>query len=404
MKFKNFFNKVIIPIIILFSLVIILVFPFLSNEINPLFAIISFGCSLFFLLIITLTSNIKDKKICIVTLILFYYIFISIFIIKYFNSQFNWLWFIFGLVIIGIPCILCLINYRRCNPKNKTTYIQEKNFKRNAIRYTLFYYVVDLFYMSFIVDNLICKYIFGGAIIIYIFYNSSKVFINNVKPNILAIIQDVFIGLGITIYLIFIIPDNDLRIIVTSIVSAIFGGYVTLFGVAWTIKDNSKNRKEDERQSKIPYLYIEKGEFIYTFKSFEPILDKEFHPLNNEIKHFISINEFIVKNSNNSDCVPCGFILNGKFYKFNNMFFIERNKRFNVLIAHNYILNSKQDEINLSIIVKDVLNNFYKFDCELKLESKIDTLLDNKHTPTDSYSVINLHLPQQINNLDKDLI
>ena len=171
-----------------------------------------------------------------------------------------------------------------------------------------------------------------------------------------------------------------------------------------TIKDNGKNRKEDERQSKIPYLYIEKGEFIYTFKSFEPILDKEFHPLNNEIKHFISINEFIVKNSNNSDCVPCGFILNGKFYKFNNMFFIERNKRFNVLIAHNYILNSKQDEINLSIIVKDVLNNFYKFDCELKLESKIDTLLDNKHTPTDSYSVINLHLPQQINNLDKDLI
>ena len=395
MKFIKFCNRVVIPIIGLISLSVILSFPFLSNIFNHLFAIICFVCSLVIFPIIVLTDNSKNKKIDTVAMILVYYIFGGIFVINYFNTPFNWLWFVFGLIIIIIPFSFCFINYWY-RLKNKPTKEQKVNFKRNAIKYTLFYYILDLFYMSFIIDNLLCRYIFGGIIILYIFYNSTKAFINNIKPRIIFIIQDVFIGLGITIYLIFIIPNGDLRNVVTSIVSAVFGGYVTLLGVAWTIKDNSRNRKEDERLSKVPYLYIVKENYDKTFKSFAPVLDEAFKTFNDETTHCISINEFIIKNSNNSDCVPCGFVLNGKFYHFDNMFFVERNKCFKVEIAHNHTLNSKQYEVMLSIIVKDVLDNYYQFDCELKFESELEVLFENKHIPVSKYDVINLHLPQKI--------
>jgi len=110
----------------------------------------------------------------------------------------------------------------------------------------------------------------------------------------------------------------------------------------------------------------------------------------------ISINEFIIKNSNNSDCVPCGFILNGKFYNFDNMFFVERNKCFKVEITHNHTLNSKQYEITLSIIVKDVLDNYYQFDCELRLKNEGYILTNGKQVSVDRYDVINIYLPVQI--------
>jgi len=395
MKFKKFCNRVVIPIIGLLSLSVILSFPFLSNKLNRLFAIICFACSLAIFPIVVLTGNSKNKKIDIVTMILVCYIFGGIFVINYFNTPFNWLWFIFGLIIIGIPFSLFFINYLY-KFKNKPTNEQELNFKRNTVKYTLFYYALDLFYMSFIIDSLLCRYIFGSIIILYIFYNSTKAFINNIKPRIIFIVQDVIIGLGITIYLIFIIENSDLRNVVTSIVSAVFGGYVTLLGVAWTIKDNSRNRKEDERLSKVPYLYIVKEDYDKIFKSFAPILDEAFKTFNDETVNCISINEFIIKNSNNSDCVPCGFILNGKFYNFDNMFFVERNKCFKVEITHNHTLNSKQYEITLSIIVKDVLDNYYQFDCELRLKNEGYILTNGKQVSVDRYDVINIYLPVQI--------
>ena len=398
MKFKQFCNRVVFPIIGLLSLFVILLFPFLSNLLNHLFSIICFACSLVILLLFILTSNSKNKKIDIIAMILTYYIFCGIFVINYFETSFNWWWFVFGLVIVGIPFSLSLINYWY-RLKNEPTKEQELYFKQNAIKYTLFYYVIDLFYMSFIIDNLMFKYIFGGIVILYIFYNSTKVFINNIKPRILLIVHDVFIGLAIAIYLIFIIPNNDLRNVITSIVSALFGGYLTLLGVAWTIKDNSRNRKEDERLSKVPYLYLTKERYDTTFKSFAPMLDEAFKILDSETKHCISINEFIIKNSNNSDCVPCGYMLNGKFYKFDNMFFVERNKCFKVDITHNQTLNSKRYDITLSIVAKDVLDNYYQFDCELRFVNDFDILFENKRIPVGRYSVINLCLPIHIENL-----
>lgn len=51
-----------------------------------------------------------------------------------------------------------------------------------------------------------------------------------------------------TIVLIYIIPERleKLQTIITAIVSAVYGGLLTLVGVAWTIKYGEKQKREDE--------------------------------------------------------------------------------------------------------------------------------------------------------------
>ena len=250
--------------------------------------------------------------------------------------------------------------------------------------------------MSFIIDNLICRYMFGGILILYIFYNSTKAFISNIKPRIIFIVQDVFIGLGITIYLIFIIPNSDLRNVVTSVVSAVFGGYVTLLGVAWTIKDNIRNKKEDERIKNIPYIFVsdEQGKIILS--SYDVIL-KSIGENDDNVKMEITIDEFNIKNSNNSNCIPFGFYLNDNFYKFDTKFFIERNTVFKISIDHYYKIIEEEKEIELYLVFKDVLNNCYLYKCEMRCNNKSSIFYsENKRIPVYSYEIINIGLPELV--------
>ena len=49
-----------------------------------------------------------------------------------------------------------------------------------------------------------------------------------------------------TVYLIYLIPEKELQAIILTIVAALYGGLITLVGVAWTIKKSDKDRKADE--------------------------------------------------------------------------------------------------------------------------------------------------------------
>ena len=68
--------------------------------------------------------------------------------------------------------------------------------------------------------------------------------------------QNFLWGVAITVYLIFLIPDASLQNIVLSITAAVYGGLLTLVGVAWTIKDNSEKIKQERKLSIKPYLDI----------------------------------------------------------------------------------------------------------------------------------------------------
>ena len=57
---------------------------------------------------------------------------------------------------------------------------------------------------------------------------------------------DFVLGVGLSIYLIYIIPNEGLQNIIIPIVSAVYGGLLTLVGVAWTIKKSDSDRKQEE--------------------------------------------------------------------------------------------------------------------------------------------------------------
>ena len=160
-----------------------------------------------------------------------------------------WRWLIFWSVIVILPIAfynLACIAKRGRNLTEK----QKKILAANAIKYTLFYWFCDLFFMSFIIDNLVCKFIFGGLVVLIVLYNLSMAFLKQTVKNgnkllKLGLLQDFVVGIGMSIWLIYLIPDSDLQTIAMTMVAAVYGGLFTLVGVAWTIRKGDKDRKED---------------------------------------------------------------------------------------------------------------------------------------------------------------
>lgn len=162
-----------------------------------------------------------------------------------------YLWLIFAILFVLIP--IGVIKLKQISKKRiiQITEEQEKYANFVAFKLILIYWLCDLFFMSFIIDSLVCKFIFGGLIMLIIFYNLSNVFVKRRKNNFgsftkWTMLQDFLIGVSLSIYLIYIIPNNDLREIVSIIVAAIYGGLLTLIGVAWTIQQSAIQKHEDE--------------------------------------------------------------------------------------------------------------------------------------------------------------
>ena len=166
-------------------------------------------------------------------------------------------WISFG--ILALLIFLGIINLRRIALNNPNVEITPK-IKRHAnlttMKLLLFYWSCDLFYMSCFINNLICKYIFGGIVMLIIFINLATEFtFPKNKRNAFekyAMLQDFLVGIGLTIYLIYIIPNLTIQEIVIPIIAAVYGGLITLVGVSLTIKKSDKDRKEDETKKARP--------------------------------------------------------------------------------------------------------------------------------------------------------
>lgn len=167
-----------------------------------------------------------------------------------------WYWISFALIAAAIPSGLFAIKAwsdRRQNHSNE----ERKIAMRNIFMLCVFYWLCDLFYMACFIQNLTCKYIFGCLIVFGFFINcwgaiSSRK--ERTKFENISLIVDFLVGVGISIYLIYTICDESLRTIITAILSALFGGLMTLAGVAWTIKSSEKERKANEIAKVKPYF------------------------------------------------------------------------------------------------------------------------------------------------------
>lgn len=226
-----------------------------------------------------------------------------------------WQWLIFIIIIIVTPFAVAYVGV--CvKRKNKLTKEQEKAIEVNVIKLVLFYWLADLFYMSFIIDSISCKYIFGGLIMLIVLYNLTMSFVSNTTKETwqrIGILQDFIAGMALTIYLIYIIPgkqveingvvtvDNSLRDIITTIVAAVYGGLLTLVGVAWTIRKGDKDKHEDEIEKFKPafwvltnYKTLNKG--VFDFRS-ELIGFSEIIHNNSNDCNWVSIGNFSIQNS-----------------------------------------------------------------------------------------------------------
>jgi len=179
-------------------------------------------------------------------------------------------WISFGLLF---PFILFAVPYSKIQSvkmfKIKMTPEMDKVANMRVIIMILYLWLWNFFYMAMFTNNMVCKYIFGGLIMIIIFMDLGNAMSYPRHRNWLErwlMVQDFIVGIVLTVYLIYIIPNADVKEIVIPIVAAVYGGLLTLVGVVLTIKKSDKDRREDEIKKAKPM-------FAYNMLRQEPKLD-----------------------------------------------------------------------------------------------------------------------------------
>ena len=164
--------------------------------------------------------------------------------------DFSWHWFVFGLAALIIFFSFIYLDFG-LQEKSNISAEQKKNAAIVTVKYILYFWLIDCFYMTIFNQWLLWTYIIGIAILIKVYYSLTIAFLRKSDKNAVldfSLIFDFLFGLGLTVYLIYLMPNTltNLQTIVTAIVAAIYGGLLTLVGVAWTIRHSDKQKHSDE--------------------------------------------------------------------------------------------------------------------------------------------------------------
>ena len=255
---------------------------------------------------------------------------------------------------------------------------------KNIIKYTFLFFLYDLTYMAIFNNWLLLIYIFGILSVAIILVGLARTFISGNKSLQFMLYIDLIIGVGLTIYLIYIIPDKftNLQTIVTTIVAAIYGGLLTLVGVAWTIKDSNTKRaedlqrieyerKEEERKKHIPYLSkvvdTEVSNYLEVSRFEGEMFAVSIEELKDNKHYSVNIENFIVKNLSSSIVIMRGININNKYHQFSAETMLEKNG----CVSIEFVINSWSkcsDAIStIELCVADLLGNQYLLPCEHSL-------------------------------------
>ena len=276
----------------------------------------------------------------------------GIFVISYYDTGYNWYWFAFALIAVSIP-IGCVTVKAWAESKNTYSTEQVKAANIRLGKYIMFYWLIDLFYMACFNQWLVLQFVFGGVAMLIVFYSLTDAFLSESKTNKWLLLTDFILGIGLTVYLIYIIPNDDLRNIIIPIVSAVYGGLLTLVGVTWTIRHTQKERKEEE---------IKKSKPIFTFNML-------LNPLDNIMGKKVCFDDNLVQ-------YPCNVtaeIENSdqsvfsieKVYHDNKWWTVEGNK---IVLPNKVVIfdfNFSTDVNNLFMEVKDTLENSYYYEIKV---------------------------------------
>lgn len=290
---------------------------------------------------------------------------------------FTWHWFWFGFFVVYIPLAFFYMYFwseKRVKPNEE----QKKTAELNLCKYILLFWFYDLLYMAIFNQWLVLEYVFGIIAVIIIFSNLIKAFLSGIKFFKWMLPCDLLCGVGLSVYLIYRIPNETLQTIVLTIVAALYGGLLTLVGVAWTIKRQDENQDKTYGLKIKPVLILIENE-MYNLNTPEDLMDlQKRYSYINRCEAFIENADFqsgiVLKNIGGGYCFIDKLYLNNTEVSIINRCYIEQN---GIVVLD--ILGNKECFIDsdLLICVRDMENNLYKY--ELKIRAvRLDSISEIK--------------------------
>ncbi len=265
-------------------------------------------------------------------------------------------WISFAIIALLIPIGLFSVRFW-VEKHYHLTEIQKKNANVNLIKYFMFYELCDLFYMSCFLKNIVCEFVLGCLIMVIVLMNVCSSFTSaklKTKVQKYSLLQDFLVGVALSVYLIYLIPDKELQTIAIAIAAAIYGGLITLAGVAWTIKKSDKDRLEDEIKREKPCF-----SFNPQFKEAQLSGSEKscFPPIESERKYKC---EVFVQLENSDKSV---FILKRLFHDGN---WVDLEGNFTVLPSGKCYLSFYFDSpLDIFLAVEDTLGNEYYYNLKV---------------------------------------
>lgn len=284
---------------------------------------------------------------------------------------FSWHWFVFGLVAVIIP--FAFINFQLWSQEKLAfTEVQKKSASVVTVKYILYFWFLDCLYMVIFNQWILWIYILGVITLIKVFYGLTITFLGKKQKNVIldiSIVFDFLLGISLTVYLIYLIPESlrNLQTIVTAIVAAVYGGLLTLVGVAWTIRKQDQIRREDEKKKYRPIVVVT-NRCDNTFKAIaltkfsgELISHEKREDLPNEIY----VNPICIRNTEFTPFYICGILIDGICMLAENKIYIDRNGGF-VISFEQQLLHTKTEINRISLLTQDLLGNFYEILIKMK--------------------------------------
>lgn len=253
----------LIPLVFFLSFVLV---PFFQNYIPHTWAYVVWGISALYFVIDSIKDTIDRKKSknqngtfeimsrgCDIVILVF---FSGAFVANYLDTAYSWKWV--GVVTLAIAVSVGLRNWMKwVEVQDQYSFIKKRKIKHNICKILIFYLLADVFWVALILESIVFQFLAGGACMIIIFVNLAEVILSGQEFNIWLVLHDFVAGVALTVFLIYIIPDATLRNIVLTIAAALYGGILTLVGVAWTIKDGQDRETETKRLGCMPFLQLE---------------------------------------------------------------------------------------------------------------------------------------------------
>ncbi len=189
---------------------------------------------------------------------------------------------------------------------------------------------------------------------------------------------------GVMVY--YLIADKDLRDIMGNMLAATLGGFITLVGVAWTIKDGNEKRqadikriederKEEERKKLIPYVMLSLPTKSYSSiaqidkkRMFDFTKAEDIQKIENETYYVIFFRQFFVRNISSSNLILKGVFLDEEFYPFVRNVLVESNGICCVFPGDETWMVFHKKINSVKILVSDIMETQYVIDSQFSRE------------------------------------